>query len=475
LGGPELDPLQHAWKRRNPKADAAAPQEQPGFYCGAELGRFRQTGTIIQSRLSRAGRDSGGSPAGCRRDTLRYWLPDSGVKNSYAETAVKQTSEQMHYRPEFELLLCSARTMPDSARMEKLVEGRIDWRAFFELASHHGVRLLVYRSLREACWERVPTEVQTEWHDANQSLTGKTLFLAGELLRVTAEFEAAAIPVAVMKGAALAQMVYRDVGLREFSDLDLLIHETDFSRALDLLRRLSYEPVWKCDQRKALQFLRHVGEYAVRSDLSRAEVDLHWRVATKATALSPGVSDLPSGFRPVEIAGSTVLSFAPQGLPLYLAAQGGWDQWCELRRICDVTEFLRRYPQVDWEPSLEAAQRLGGLRSMLVGLSLASRLLGAELPGSVVSRIRADGNASLLVERTIRKLEKNVFPSEAISRYVFQIRAKQGMREKIALAYSILMDRTAKDGQWIMLPRPLWWLYGFVRPLRMSAKLFRLD
>jgi hypothetical protein len=392
-----------------------------------------------------------------------------------AATSMSAPAKTSRYAPEFELLLCSARTMPDSARMEKLVEARIDWRAFFQLASHHGVRLLVYRSLREVCWERVPTEVQTEWHEASQSLTGKTLFLTGELLRVTAEFEAAGIPVAVMKGAAIAQMVYGGVAPREFSDLDLLVREMDFSRALELLRRLSYEPVWKCDQRKALQFLRHVGEFAVRSDLSRAEVDLHWRVATKATALSPGVSDFPTRFQPLEIAGSTVLSFAPQDLPLYLGAQGGWDQWCELRRICDVAEFLRRYPQVDWEPSLEAAQRLGGLRSMLVGLSLASRLLGAELPGSVVSRIRADGNVSLLVKRTIRKLKKNVDPSEAIRRYVFQMKAKQGLRGKIALAYSILMDRTAKDGQWIMLPRPLWWLYGFLRPLRMSAKLFRLD
>jgi hypothetical protein len=400
------------------------------------------------------------------------------MKNSSAEMTVSQTlkpGKQMLYQPEFELLLSSARSVPDSARVEELVSGGIDWRAFFELASNHGVRLLVYRSLREVCWERVPAEVQAEWNAANLSLTGKNLFLTGELLRLTAEFDSVGIRVAVMKGAALAQMVYGDVGLREFSDLDLLIRETDFSHALELLARLSYEPVWKCDPRKALQFLRHVGEYAVKSDASQAEVDLHWRVATKATALSPGMGDFPSGIQPVEVASSTVLSFAPQDLPLYLAAQGGWDQWCELRRVCDVAEFFRRYPQVDWEPSLEAARRLGGARTMLIGLSLASCLLGAELPESIASRIRADGNVSRLVERTIRKLEKNVDPGEAFRRYVFQMKAKEGLRGKIALGYSILMDRTVKDGRWIMLPRPLWWLYGFLRPLRMSAKLFRLD
>jgi Uncharacterised nucleotidyltransferase len=306
-----------------------------------------------------------------------------------------------------------------------------------------------------------------------QSLTGKNLFLTGELLRITAEFEATGIPVAAMKGAVIAEMVYGDLALREFSDLDLLISEADFSRALELLQRLSYEPVWKYENRKVLRFLRHVGEFAVANDLSQTEVDLHWRVATKATALSPSVNDFPSGFHPVQIAGATVMSFAPQDLPLYLAAQGGWDQWCELRRICDVAEFIRSYPHIEWGPSLEAAQRLGGLRSMFTGLALASRLLGAELPDSVASRIRTDARVSELVERTIRNLQTNQDPSESISRYVFQMKAKHGLGGRIALAYSIVINRTAKDGRWIMLPRPLWWLYGFLRPLRMSSKIVR--
>lgn len=397
------------------------------------------------------------------------------MKNRHTESAPARCATSPAYRPEFELLLCTARTVPDTARIAALVNARIDWRGFLDLAANHGVRLLAYRALQMACWERVPSDIQSEMQQTCQSLTGKNLFLTGELLRIATEFKAAAIPATVMKGPAIAEMVYGDLALREFSDLDLLIREADFSRALELLQRLSYQPVWKYENSKVLRFLRHVGEYAVASDLSQTEVDLHWRVATKATALSPSVSDFPSGFRPVQIAGSTVMSFSPQDLPLYLAAQGGWDQWCELRRICDVAEFLRGYPHIEWEPSLAAARRLGGLRSMLTGLTLASRLLDAELPASVSSRIHADPRVSELAERTIRNLQSNQNPSESTSRYFFQMKAKQGLRGKIALAYSIVINRTAKDGRWIMLPRPLWWLYGFLRPLRMSGKIVRRD
>jgi hypothetical protein len=379
------------------------------------------------------------------------------------------------FSSEFELLLCSARTAPDTERIEALVNAAVDWQAFLELAARHGLRLLVYRTLRAVCWARVPPEIQTAWQQAFHILTRRNLFLTRELLHIVAAFQSADIQVALMKGPALAEMAYGDFALREFEDLDLLIEEADFSRAVELLEQLGYERFWKQDDRKMLRFLRHVGEYTMSSNARQTEIDLHWRIATKATALSPGIGDFPSGFHPLSIAGSTVLTFAPQDLPLYLAAQGGWDQWCDLRRICDLAEFLRKYPDIDWEPNLKAAQRLGGARSMLAGLSLAADLLDAELPASIISRIHGDTRLAKLTQEAIRCMQGPVNQHEAIARYRFQLRAKQGIAAKFALAYSILMDRTAKDGSWIMLPRPLWPLYGLLRPVRMSGKILRRD
>jgi len=398
------------------------------------------------------------------------------MRDRYAEMAVAQKPEPeraTRYTPEFELLLCSARTVPDAARIEALVNTEINWPVFLDLAATHGVRPLVYQSMRARCWNRLPREIQTEWQEAHQSLTGRNLFITGEMLRITAEFRAMKIPVAVLKGSVIAEMAYGNFAMREFNDLDLLVLEADFSRAVELLERSGYHLLWKQGIRNVKQFQRYAGECKLASGTCATEIDLHWRVATKATALSPSVSDFPSGFQPIPIAGSSVLSFAPEDLPLYLASQGGWDQWCDLRRICDLAEFLRRYPDVNWQPSLEKARRLGGLRSMLTGLSLASELLGAELPESIVRRIHADAGVSRLAENAIQYLQQNHKSGEPVSRYLFQMKAKEGLGAKIALAWSILTDRTAEDGTWIMLPRPLWWFYGLLRPLRMTSKMLR--
>lgn len=390
------------------------------------------------------------------------------------ETAAVQTRKPpAAFTPEFEMLLSSARTAPDAARMEALINSGIDWRAFFDLAAEHGLRLLVYQTLRTVCWNRVPHEIQAEWQKASLILTRRNLFLTRELLRINTAFQSASIFVAVMKGPIVAEMAYGNFALREFADLDLLIREGDFSRATELLESLGYHHSFKQESGKMLRFLRDVGEYAMSSDKLQTEIDLHWRVATKATALSPSLSDFPSGFQPLPIAGSTVLTFAPQDLPLYLASQGGWDCWSDLRRICDLAEFLRRYSNIDWNPLLKTAQRLGGLRSMLTGLVLAADLLGAPLPESAVRHIQADPAVARLKETAIRNLQGHVNTDEAVIRYKFQLNAKRGLRGKLALTSSILTDRTAKDANWIMLPSPLWWLYTILRPLRMSRKLMR--
>ncbi len=378
------------------------------------------------------------------------------------------------YSPEFELLLCCARSVPDAARIETLISHGIDWQTFLHLSTEHNVRPLVWQALHSTCWGRVPEDIRVACDEAYRSFIGRNLLLTSELLRITAEFHAAGLCVAVMKGAVIAQIAYGDFALREFGDFDLLIQPDEFFRAIELLRQLGYNPEWKCGDSIAFRFLRYVGEYKLTRDIMRTDVDLHWRIVTKATALAPSLSEFPSGFKPVSLAGSTVLSFAPQDLPLYLAAQGGWDQWSDLRRICDLAEFLHRYPEIDLEPTLKTAQRLGGLRSMLIGLSLASTLLGVELPESAVKRIHADEAIARLAETATRNLQRNIRMGGPVSRYVFQLKAKQGLRGKIALASSILFERTAEDGSRIMLPRPLWWLYVVLRPLRIGLRMLRL-
>jgi hypothetical protein len=373
--------------------------------------------------------------------------------------------------PEFDLLLRLARTAPDTERANAIINGGIDWETLLDLAAKHRVRPMVYTSLVKIGWGRVPPAIRRDWEDAYSSITGRNRFVAGELFRIADVFRAAELPLVSLKGPALAEMAYGDFALREFADLDFLVRVADFSKAAELLKQLGYKPALEIESGLAIEFLWHQGECLFKGGFEGPEIDLHWRVATRHTALSIEADYFWPRFRPVQIAGETVLSFAPQDLPLYLASQGGQDQWSDLRRLCDLSEFVRRHPDLDWETLIASAQELRGLRMLLLGLQLARELLSAELPPAVEKLIREHTALPRLAAEAVKKLEGQHSPG-AVRLFVFQIGAKERWREKVALVAGRLTNRTASDAKWLILPKPLWGLYTVLRPLRMFGKLF---
>jgi hypothetical protein len=68
----------------------------------------------------------------------------------------------------------------------------------------------------------------------------RNLHLTGELIPLTKAFGAADILVLLHKGPVLAQAAYGDLALREFTDLDLLIHADDLPRAIALRSEHGY-------------------------------------------------------------------------------------------------------------------------------------------------------------------------------------------------------------------------------------------
>ena len=259
--------------------------------------------------------------------------------------------------PEFELLLASARTFPDLRRIQQLVQRKIDWSAVWTLATKYNVRPLICRSMKMTSWSEVPEQSQDEWQEALSTIKGRNLFLAGELISIVRALETAGIQVYVLKGLLYGQILYSDITLRETSDLDLLVREEDLHRTAGVLRGIGYRPRSGMSIDQVGELLRYVGEDLFVGDEKLVDIDLHWRLSTKPLALAPDFGDFRLSAQSFPLAGSVVQSIAIEELPLYLATQGGKDFWNDLRRICDLAEYLRVHPDTNWSPIITAARR----------------------------------------------------------------------------------------------------------------------
>lgn len=138
------------------------------------------------------------------------------------------------------LLAHCARLQSDAAHQARLAElaaGVEDWAALLAEAERHGLGPLLHWHLR-ASHAPVPQEVRRTLQAGyirHRHANRVRLNLLAQVLRAYAE---AGLEVRVVKGGALAHLLYPDPTLRPMSDLDLLVRPADLPRAREALSTL---------------------------------------------------------------------------------------------------------------------------------------------------------------------------------------------------------------------------------------------
>ncbi len=161
-----------------------------------------------------------------------------------------------------------------AARLGALLQHDLDWSHVLSAALQHGVMPLLYQHLRSLGPDVFPPAVLTQLRAHFYANVGATLFLTGELLRLLQLLETHGIPARPFKGPTLAVSVYGHLALRQFSDLDILVHKADLPRLTALLTTHGYQlPLTRA---KAAALWKHHYHYAFVRQEGRVLVEMHW-------------------------------------------------------------------------------------------------------------------------------------------------------------------------------------------------------
>ena len=143
--------------------------------------------------------------------------------------------------PEIELLLRCARTCVDAktaARVKVLLRQDIDLAYLMRIARRHGLLPLVYWNLHKDY--PVPEAVLDQLRGYFRTNTIRNIILTEELIEISKLLKTQNILAIPFKGPLLAVLAYRNLALREFSDLDLWVHQRDFAAAQTVLESRGY-------------------------------------------------------------------------------------------------------------------------------------------------------------------------------------------------------------------------------------------
>jgi hypothetical protein len=180
------------------------------------------------------------------------------------------------------------------------------------------------------------------------------------------------------KGPVVAQLLYRPAVLRTFQDLDLLVAQADFRRAIAALER---EGAVLLDRNWRLIAREGRAQLHVALPLE-TEADIHWHVLNRQSIRSTFTLDISGAFdrsRIVEIEGVSAPTFGMVDTLVHLAlhaALGGADRlsWFEdVRRAIAIES-------PPWDEVIERARSWGAGASVAVTLRRARAALRAEVP-----------------------------------------------------------------------------------------------
>src|SRR6185503_4231663 len=373
-------------------------------------------------------------------------------------------------RPEVDLLLLCARAHLDEQqrqRIRELVSRNLDWNYLLQLADRHGLQPLLHWHLTAVCPNTVPKEPQQNLRVAFQRVSALNILLTHELQKLIALFAENNVTAVPYKGPALALQLFGNVALRQFSDLDLLVHPRDVLRARDLLLRDGYEPLPPLTEGQQALLLRTQCNLPFSREQKRMIVELHWKVSAPSFARPFETEDFWSRLVDGKLETTNIKLPATEDLLLALCIHGSKHLWERVAWIADIGGLLSSKEELNWEQLISRARSTGSERMLLLGLQLAERLLEVSLPDEVKSALKADAKVGLLADDVVRDLfTPGLTPSGISGYFLFQIKARRRLRDKINyLRFTFTPNE--EDLVRFKLPSSLSFLYYLVRPVRL--------
>jgi len=373
------------------------------------------------------------------------------------------------FNPEFDFLLDCCANSSRIERAERIRDIRpLDWRRLIDLAEHHGVIPQVYRSLSVLPDVALPDSLrQSQERNARH-----TLWLTRELLRILKRLDSYGIFALPYKGAVLAEILYGNVTLRQFSDLDLLIHSSDLPRIKSAFAELGYQRGIELAPREERDYLKSGYEYTFDSVQGRNLVEVQWRILPRFYSVDFDVEGFFTRAVPFTLGGMTLRTLCAEDLILVLCVHAAKHAWQQLSWLCDIAE-LAQSTQVDWNAVHQQAKHLGIQRMVAVSFFLAHKLLQKPLPHIVQAQLKKDLSIENLASEIIPMLVRgDDYDTESISYFRWMISVRERWRDRVKFLWRLFT--TPSVGEWsaIRLPGPLFPLYRVVRVFRLLSRMF---
>ena len=325
-------------------------------------------------------------------------------------------------------------------KIKALAQDELDWQALVSLAIEHRVAPLLYRCINESYLGAVPVTVREGLRQYCQNIAVRNLFMTAELSRVLSLMSLSGVDTLPYKGPLLSQTLYKDLNLRQFGDLDIVIQPQDMLSVEKLLIAEGYRPYFgKKTAAELSDYMAAKNEhtYDFYHDQKKILIEVHWRFwPVFFSSVKP--KDIWHRREPAHLAGKTVTNLKIEDSLIILCMHGSRHRWQRLSWLCDIAMLLDNYPELNWNEATSTAQQWGAKRMLYLGLYLSHVWLDAPLPAAVLQKVLAEpaiASLSAQVDEQLFHLKSSKWP---LSSTRYQIQARERWQDKAICTQSLL-------------------------------------
>lgn len=260
---------------------------------------------------------------------------------------------------EQQVLTLSAELNPDSSKQQEirdLMSHDLDPDHLINIAIKEGLVCLLYKNLKQSGGLKPFSKNQRKRIELLYHQTaGFNLRLIYDLREVLRRLNQNKIQVVLLQGIVLLQKVYKDVGLRPMTDIDLWVLERNYPRLTDILVSSGY--------RKDRLYPNTYRKGATTLDL-HTHILGGERIKARSMLFTKSQGHIYADTRVMNFEGHQALCLSPYDQVLYLGLHALKHNVNRLIWLVDIKGLLAGWNRSDWQAFMDRAGELGQERTV---------------------------------------------------------------------------------------------------------------
>ncbi|MEA2106664.1 MAG: nucleotidyltransferase family protein [Bacteroidota bacterium] len=373
---------------------------------------------------------------------------------------------------ELQLLILLSQHDLNKAEIEKIetLEKLIDWELFINLAQKH--RLISHIVKQTKPYPNIlKSEIKKQLKKVQMGLSRKALLYSQYVLKIHNGLNQNNIPHTFFKGPLLSLELYKDIGFRDYRDIDLLVPISHIENARKIIQEFGFvmlapKKTLSNKKKKINYTISH--HYHLTKPNTTIEVELHWNLTNPKTYLPLETKKIIADSMNIEIAKQKLPYISKSENIAFLAAHGAIHQWYRLFWLKDFSEIIGQSYNEDICKAWELSQKYKLEKTFIQACNLSNLLYKTEMP-KFIDTIDLTNS---LIQGAIKSISNKDLRQQGIGGKIkfvlYHLKLKPSINYYISLIFRLRTHFT--DWEIFPLPNYLFFLYYIFRPFILMYK-----